>query len=397
MPHIPASSVLDDITVLDLTRVRSGPTATRQLGDWGANVIKIEIPETGNQQDHLSKKRDGSDFMNLHRNKRSLTLNLKSPEGLRVFKKICSIADVVVENYRPGVKMRLGIDYEKLSKINPRLIYASISGFGQSGPERDRPGFDQILQGVGGLMSLTGIPGQGPVRVGIPVADLSAGLFCAIGILLALLERQRSGRGQWLHTSLLEAMVFMLDFQASRWLVEKEIPKQSGNNHPTSIPTGVFETSDGLINIAVVGKEMWERFCNVLEAPNLLENPNYADNELRSNNRNALNREINRIIRTRTSAGWIRLLNQSGVPCGKIHNVREVFEEPQVKHLGLAEQVEEAGKRKLELIAQPVTLERTPSCLKTQPPGRGQHSCEILREFGFSLDEIRRLQSEKVI
>ena len=335
--------------------------------------------------------------MNLQRNKRSLTLNLKSEEGLAVFREICGQADVVVENFRPGVKQRLGIDYESLSKINPGLIYASISGFGQTGPDRDRPGFDQILQGVGGLMSVTGLPGQGPVRAGIPVADLSAGLLCAMGILLALLERQRSGKGQWVQTSLLQAMVFMLDFQASRWLVEKEIPEQAGNNHPTSIPTGVFETLDGQINIAAVGKEIWERLCNTLEAPHLLENLDYADSDLRSENRGALNREIGLVTKTRTSEEWVRLLNQSGVPCGRIHNVREVFEDPQVRHLGMAGKVEESGTRKLELVSQGFTLERTPSRLRAVPPGLGEHSREILEEFGFTSEEITRLRNKNVI
>src|SRR4051812_21539790 len=262
MPAPRASKALDRFTVLDLTRVRAGPTCVRQLADWGANVIKIEMPPDPTGGEPLGGPPDGPDFYNLHRNKRSMTLNLKSREGLAAFKRMVKKADVVVENFRPDVKKRLGIDYRQLAKINPKLIYASISGFGQTGPYATRPGFDQIAQGMGGLMSITGLPGQGPVRVGIPIADLSAGLFCALGILVALLEREKSKRGQHVTTSLLEAQVFMLDFQGARWLIGGEVPKQAGNNHPTSIPTGVFKTTDGYINIASTGSKIWARFCN---------------------------------------------------------------------------------------------------------------------------------------
>src|SRR6202163_3489480 len=289
MPLPRASKALSRFTVLDLTRVRAGPTCVRQLADWGADVIKIEIPAELDRGEPLGGPRDGPDFMNLHRNKRSITLNLKSPEGVAAFKKLVKKADVVVENFRPDVKERLGIDYKVLRKVNPKLVYASISGFGQTGPYADRPGFDQIAQGMGGLMSITGLPGQGPVRVGIPIADLSAGLFCALGILVALLERETSGKGQRIETSLLQAQIFMLDFQASRFLTEGEVPKQAGNNHPTSIPTGVFKTKDGHLNIAVTGTVIWERFCNAMSHPEWITSPEYKTGKLRSQNRNALN------------------------------------------------------------------------------------------------------------
>src|SRR6202163_1833433 len=249
MSFTPASKALARFKVLDLTRVRAGPTAARQLADWGADVIKIELPRGLDQAD-MGGPRHGPDFQNLHRNKRSLTLNLKEADGVAIFKRMVETADVVIENYRPDVKFRLGIDYESVRSINKRIVYGSISGFGEDGPYRERPGFDQIAQGMGGLMSITGLPGQGPVRVGIPVADLTAGLFCALGIMVALLEREQSGEGQWIQTSLLQAQIFMLDFQASRYLVKGEVAKQAGNNHPTSIPTGVFKTADGYINIA---------------------------------------------------------------------------------------------------------------------------------------------------
>src|SRR3954454_9685906 len=293
MPAPRASQALQRFTVLDLTRVRSGPTCVRQLADWGANVVKIETPEHVEKGD-MGGPRHGPDFQNLHRNKRSITLNLKSKEGVAAFKRLVKKADVIVENYRPDVKKRLGIDYKTLSKLNKKIVYASISGFGQTGPYAKRPGFDQIAQGMGGLMSITGLPGQGPVRVGIPVADLTAGLFCAMGILTALLEREKSGKGQHIETSLLQAQIFMLDFQAARYLVSGEVAKQAGNNHPTSIPTGVFKTADGHINVACAGQKIWERFCRAAGAPELIEHPAYKSAALRSKNRDALNAEIDR-------------------------------------------------------------------------------------------------------
>src|SRR6476659_11297681 len=277
MPFPKASRALERFTVLDLTRVRSGPTCVRQLADWGANVIKIELPPEPGGGEPLGGPREGSDFQNLHRNKRSMTLNLKAPEAVAAFKRMVKKADVVVENFRPDVKRRLGIDYPQLRKINPKLVYASISGFGQTGPLAARPGFDQIAQGMGGLMSVTGIPGDGPVRVGIPIADLCAGIFAAQGILVALLEREASGRGQWLHTSLLESMVYMMDFQTSRFLIDGEVATQAGNYHPTSIPTGVYKARDGYLNIAVFGSKIWERFCNILGAPEWITDERYHD------------------------------------------------------------------------------------------------------------------------
>ena len=288
--------------VLDLTRLRSGPTAARQLADWGADVIKIEPPEALGPSDGGGAARLGADFQNLHRNKRSLTLNLKEPEALEIFRKLADQADVIIENFRPDVKHRLGIDYETLSVSNPRLVYASVSGFGQDGPYARRPGYDQIVQGMGGLMAITGMPGQGPVRAGIAVADSASGLYCALGILMALLEREASGRGQWVQTSLLESMIGMLDFQAARWLVSHEIPEQAGNDHPTSIPTGVFPTADGHINIAGAGaQQMWQRLCKAMQAEHLLERPEYASGPLRSRNRVDLNRELSEITATRST------------------------------------------------------------------------------------------------
>jgi formyl-CoA transferase len=394
MPPVQASNALKRFTVLDLTRVRSGPTAVRQLADWGANVIKVELPPRADDGEALGGPRGGPDFMNLHRNKRSLTLDLKSPAGLAVFKRLVLKADVLVENFRPDVKDRLGIAYGDLRVINPRLVYASISGFGQDGPYAGRPGFDQIAQGMGGVMSVTGLPGQGPVRAGIPMADLSAGLFCALGILTALLEREASGEGQWVQTSLLQAQAFMLDFQAARYLVKGEVARQAGNNHPTSIPTGVFRTADGHINIATTGQAIWGRCVKALGADHLLERPEYATMALRSKNRDALNAELEAILSKRDTAIWVEILNTAGVPCGPIYDIDQMFADPQVRHLGIAQKVADAD---LTLMAQPVTLSRTPSRLNHGPPELGADSEELLEEFGFSANEIAGLRAAGTI
>ncbi len=388
---------LFDIRVLDLTRARSGPTAARQLADWGADVIKIEQPGAAAEDDPLGGERFGADFQNLHRNKRSLTLDLKDTEGLAIFLRLAEGADVVLENYRPDVKERLGIDYASLRARNPRLIYASISGFGEDGPYRGRPGFDQIAQGMGGIMSITGKPGGGPMRVGIPIADLCSGILCAQGVLLALLERQKSGEGQWVTTSLLAAQIFMLDFQASRWLNKHEVPQQAGNNHPVYIPTGVFQTADGYINIAASGQKMWERLCGVLGAHDLLADPDYATGPLRSKHRDKLAPEIDRRLASATSAEWIERLNGAGVPCGRIYSIDQVFADPQVQHLDLVKEVGSPHYDPLRVVAQPMRLSRTPSEIRRRPPEYGEHTGEILEALGYSADQIAALRERKVV
>jgi crotonobetainyl-CoA:carnitine CoA-transferase CaiB-like acyl-CoA transferase len=397
MPFPRASRALERFTVLDLTRVRAGPTCVRQLADWGANVIKIELPPDPEAGEGMGGPREGSDFQNLHRNKRSMTLNLKSKEGVAAFKRMVKKADVVVENFRPDVKRRLGIDYKALARINPKLIYGSISGFGQTGPYAGRPGFDQIAQGMGGLMSITGLPGQGPVRVGIPIADLCAGLFCALGILVALLERERSKKGQHIATSLLQAQIFMLDFQGARWLLGGEVPPQAGNNHPTSIPTGVFKTADGHINIAATGQKIWERFCTALETPAMIHQPEFKSGAERSKNRDALNAEIEKHTLKRTSADWVERFNKAGVPCGPIYTVDQVYADPQVIHLGMAQPVKTKDKKTVRMAGQPMSLSRTPSKLVARPPALGEHTDAVLKEFGFSAKEIAALHKANAV
>src|SRR5215208_1540530 len=397
MPSPKASRALERFTVLDLTQVRSGPTCVRQLADWGANVIKIEPPPALTSGEAPGGPREGPDFQNLHRNKRAITLNLKAPEGLAAFRRMVKKADVVVENFRPDVKKRLKIDYKDLRKINPRIVLGSISGFGQDGPYAERPGFDQIAQGMGGLMSVTGLPGQGPVRVGIPIADLCAGLFCAHGILVALLEREKSGKGQHISTSLLQAQIFMLDFQAARWLIAKEVPKQAGNDHPTSIPTGVFKTADGHINIATTGGAIWERFCRALGAEAMMKKPEYASSKARSDNRKALNAEIDTYTAKKSSAEWIDIFNKAGVPCGPIYNIDQVFADPQVKHLGIAQSVKKKDKSTLNVVGQPFAMSRTRSRIAAPPPELGQHTNEVLKEFGFKPKEIAALRKANAL
>jgi len=394
IPH--ASQALSRFTVLDLTRVRAGPTCVRQLADWGANVIKIDaLLEDSSEQ--LGGPRQGSDFQNLHRNKRAMALNLKKPEGLAVFRRMVEKADVIIENFRPDVKGKLGVDYERVRRINPRIVYGSISGFGQDGPYHKRPGFDQIAQGMGGLMSITGAPGEGPMRVGIPVADLAAGLFCAMGILTALLEREVSGEGQWVQTSLLQAQIFMLDFQAARWLMDKDVAQQAGNDHPTSIPTGVFKTADGYINIATTGGRIWERFAQAVGAPDMPSRPEYLTGPDRSKNRKQLNAEINKLTEKKTSETWVKEFNAAGVPCGPIYSIDQMFADAQVEHLKMAQDVPNPEGRHIRLVGQPFTLSRTPSKMVARPPEFGEQTEEVLAEFGFTSDEISSLRRNKIV
>ncbi|GGG33220.1 CoA transferase [Caldovatus sediminis] len=383
-------------TVLDLTRVRAGPTAVRQLADWGANVIKIEAPEAIDTGKGLGGERHGPDFQHVHRNKRGITLNLKDPDGLAAFKRMVARADVVVENYRPDVKRRLGVDFEALSAVNPRIVLASISGFGQDGPYAKRPGFDQIAQGMGGLMSVTGLPGQGPVRAGIPVADLSAGLYTAIAILIALLEREQTGKGRWVHCSLLEAMVGMMDFQATRWTMAGEVPRQAGNDHPTTIPTGLFNTADGLINLAGGGQEMWRRIVATLGIEEQAKDPDIATDALRSRNRAKVNAIIQEALMRDTAENWIRRFNEAGVPCGPVYTMDQVFADPQVKHLKLAMPVRHPLLGEITLVRPPMQIAGVEPPRRPTPE-RGEHTEEVFREFGFSAEELAALRAKGAV
>lgn len=383
------------ITVLDLTVARAGPTAVRQLADWGADVIRIERPS--GKDDVAVTRRHGSDFQNLHRNKRCMTLNLKTDSGRKIFYRLVERADVVVENFRAGVKHRLAIDYETLKVINPRIVYASISGFGQDGPYRDRPGVDQIAQGLGGLMSVTGLPGQGPVRVGTAISDLAAGLYLAFGIMVALFERERSGQGQWVHTSLLEALIAMLDFQAARWLMEGEVPAQAGNDHPTVYPMGTFPTSDGHINLAASSNTQFRHLCEALGSTSLLERQEYADAPSRFANRDALRKKLEERLQERASEEWIALLNDVGVPCGPINTIDKTFDDPQVRHLGIAQAVEHPELGEIRLVGQPVHLASVDQHIRSAAPGHGEHTAMLLAELGYDDSETESFREAGVV
>jgi len=391
------SSALEHLKVLDLTRVRAGPTCCRVLADFGADVIKIEAPTGVDPNAGMSGARHGYDMLNLHRNKRGLTLNLKTPEGVALFMRLVETADVVVENFRPDVKTRLGIDYDALAAVNPGIILASISGFGQEGPYARRAGFDQIAQGMGGLMMVTGRPGEGPMRAGAAVADSSAGLNAAIGILVALAERDRSGKGQWVHTSLLEAQIALMDFQAARYLVEGEVPPQAGNDHPYVTPMGVIATKDGYLNLGVGAESQWISFCAAIGRPDLADHPDFATLEARFDNRAACWALLAPIFAERTTADWLDLMEAHSVPAGPIYTVDEMFDDPQVRHTGIVQSVDHHARGKTQLVGQPVTLSRTPAAVETSAPDAGEHSDEILADLGLSAAEIAALREAGVI
>ena len=387
---------LNGFIVLDLTAHRAGPTAVRQLADWGANVIKIEQP--GEQTDATGSRRDGPDFQNLHRNKRSITINLKSKEGHAIFMKMATKADVIVENFKSTVKHRLGIDYDAVRKINPRIVYGSISGFGQDGPYEGRAGVDQIAQGMGGLMSITGHPGQGPTRVGIAINDTSAGILLANGITLALLARERTGEGQWVHTSLLEAQIFMLDFQASRYTMKGEVAKQEGNFHPTSPGTGMFQTTDGFINIAASGDSLWKKFCEVAGDKDLSSNPDFATVVSRAKNRPALIAHLNDVVRSKPSKFWVDALSKAGVPCGPINTIDQVFADPQVKHLGIRRPVDHPKLGSFDIVGQPIHMSAYPQPERLKhTPDQGENTDEILKEFGYDAAAIKSLHEKGAV
>jgi crotonobetainyl-CoA:carnitine CoA-transferase CaiB-like acyl-CoA transferase len=397
MPRISASTALSRLRILDFSRVRAGPTCVRQFADFGADVIKVESPPGVDPNEAMGGPRHGPDMQNLHRNKRAMTLNLKLPESKGVLERLVKTADVVVENYRPDVKFRLGIDYASLEKINPRIILASISGFGQDGPYVKRPGFDQIAQGMSGLMSVTGFPGHGPVRTGAAIADLTGGLYAAIGVMVALLEREHSGKGQWVQSSLLQAGISLLDFQAARYLMEGDVPPQVGNDHPTSMPTSAYKTKDGHINVAASGEGMWAGLCKAIGREDMLNSPDFKGGKKRAENRKKLNAAIEEALLKKTGAEWIEILNKAGIPCGPIYTIDQVFADPQVKHLGIAATVEHPKLGRKQILANAATLSRTPARVATPTPEIGEHTDEVLRELEYSAEEIEKLRKGGVV
>ena len=386
---------LSGLTVLDLTLARAGPTCVRHLADWGADVIRIEPPVSAGED--IGGARLGFDFQNLHRNKKTINLDLKSPEGHAAFVKLAATADVLVENMRSSVKHRLKISYDDLKGINPRLVYGSISGFGQTGPYGKRAGVDQIAQGLGGLMSITGEPGRGPMRVGIPIADLTAGNLLAFAIMTALFERHTTGQGRWVHTSLLEVQVFMLDFQASRYLVQGEVAGQAGNDHPTGIPTGVFPASDGFINIAASSGRLWTRFAETIGHTEWANDPKWSTQKGRSDDRAAINAAIGEVTRQKPAAHWIETFEEAGIPCGPINSIDKVFADPQVQHLGMATKVTHPALGELSLVASPINHEGVAKTIRTATPSAGQHTNEIMISLGYNAEQIAHYRDKGVI
>jgi formyl-CoA transferase len=387
---------LSGVRVLDLTLARAGPTCVRHLADWGADVIRIEAPTTIGED--VAGNRRGSDFQNLHRNKRAIRLDLKSVEGHAAFMRLACVADVVVENMRPAVKNRLGIAWDDVRAVNPRIVYGSISGFGQAGPYGQRAGVDQIAQGMGGLMSITGLAGQGPVRAGIPIADLTAGNLLALGIMMALFDRTRSGVGRWVTTSLLESQIFMLDFQAARWLMDRKVPAQAGNDHPTGIPTGMFPTSDGHINLAASSTRLWTRFCETIEHREWMDRPEWKTQEGRSADRKTINAAITEVMRQKSAAHWIELFEEAGIPCGPIYTIDQVFADRQVQFLGMATPMPGLGKAEpRDVVASAISISGFGKKIRLPTAESGHHTEQVLKEAGFSKAEIAELRTKGVI
>ncbi len=386
---------LSSYKVLDLTIARAGPAAVRLLADWGAEVIRVEPPALKNRGSVTGRRR-GADEQNLHRNKRSLCLDLKTPQGAEVLRRLIARSDVVVENFRSVVKARLGLSYEQLKTINPRIILASISGFGQDGPYASRPGVDQIVQGMSGLSSVTGAPGGGAVRTGIAISDTTAGMFLGQGILLALLHRERTGEGQWVHTSLIEGMLNKLDFQGARYTVSGDIPGQEGNAHPTQVPMSTFDASDGQVNICASTHHMWDSFCQALGAQALHANPDYADLAGRVAHRRRLDAEVNAATRQFTVAELVARLNPAGVPCGPVYNIGQAFEDPQVRHLRMTRPAQHPVLGEVNLIRSPINLSAFPhpEQFHHAAPDPGEQTDELLAELGYGGEDIARMKQE---
>ncbi len=388
---------LSRFKVIDLTLARAGPSCVRTLADWGADVIRVEPPPGDDEIGELVGRRDGSDFQNLHRNKRAITLDLKTDEGREILMRLAEAADVVVENMRPGVTKRLGVDFDSVKKRNPRIVYGSISGFGQYGPYAERPSIDQIAQGMSGIMSVTGIPGQGPLRVGVAVTDIMAGAFLAQGILIALLDREVSGEGRWVQTSLIEAGITLLDFQATRWTMDKKVPPQEGNNHPTNTPMGLFPTADGFLNLAATSNKNFQKFCGIIDRDKMATDPRFASAALRGRNKQALNETIATALRAKSTREWFERMVEAGLPCGPVYSIKDTFADPQVEALRIKRSVTHPRLGEIDLVAQPCEITGFDREIRTATPDLGEHNDEVLGSLGYGAEEIEKLKAARVI
>jgi len=394
------SQVLKGIKVLDLTRALAGPYCTMLLADYGAEVIKVELPGTGDDTRGWGPpfvQGESAYFMSINRNKKSLSLDMKNPKSKDILERMIKQSDVIVENFRPGAADRLGLGYEQVKKINPKIIYCSISGFGQDGPYRELPGFDQTLQGMGGMMSITGEPDGPPMKVGVAIADISGGMFAAFGIMLALFHRQKTGTGQWVDTSLLDSQIAWLTYRAGEFFASGKIPEKVGSGHPMIVPYQAFKAKDEYINIAVGNDQLWKKFCKVINMENIMDDPKFATNAKRVENRKELIGILQKVIETKTGAEWLKLLEDAGIPAGPIYTLDKLFADPQVLHRKMMIELQHPKAGRIKVTGVPVKLSETPGEISAPPPLLGQHNKEVLKDLGYSTEEIEKFIADKVV
>ncbi|RLE13079.1 CoA transferase [Candidatus Aerophobetes bacterium] len=392
---------LRGIRVLDLSRILAGPYCTMMLGDLGAEIIKVEQPRVGDgtrQWGPPFKGGESAYFICINRNKKSITVNLKHPRGIKIIKQLVKKSDVLVENFRYGTMDKLGLDYETLKKINPKLIYCTISAFGTTGPYRELPGYDFLVQAMGGIMSITGEPDGPPMKVGVAIIDVTAALYATSAILAALFYREKTGEGQKVETSLIEAQVAWLINVGSNYLVSGEVPKRYGNAHPNIVPYQVFKVKDGYVALAIGNDLQWKKFCELAGVKELAENPKFETNPKRVENRKELIKILDKLMLEKRGKEWIKLCRDNGIPCGPINTIDKVFNDPQVLNRGMVVEVDHPTAGKIKLAGIPMKFSRTPAFVKSPPPLLGEHTNEVLSNLlGYSKEEILNLRKEQVI
>ncbi|MDQ7840318.1 MAG: CoA transferase [bacterium] len=386
---------LEGLLVVDLTRALAGPYCTLMLGDFGARVIKIEVPTGGDDTRGWGPPfiaGESAYFLGINRNKESLTLDLKTPEGQQVLGRLIARADVLVENFRPGIMERLGFAYPAVRTLNPGLVYCSISGFGQDGPYRERTAYDLILQGMGGLMGITGEEGGPPVKVGVAVTDIAAGMFAAYGILAALRVRDRTGRGQLVDVSMLDGQVAWMTYQAGHYFATGENPKRLGSAHPSIVPYQAFRTRDGYVNVAVGSEAIWGRFVVAVGAPEMADDPRFRANPDRVAHRDVLIARLEELFAARATADWVAMLEEAGVPCGPIYLLSDLFSDPQVQHRAMVVEMDHPRAGRIRQTGVPVKLSATPGRIVSPPPVLGEHTAAILAELGYDAEAVEGMR-----